>query len=504
MQRAAGVLPIRKRQRVTELLCTKNDETEFCEVVVYLVERRMGSNRRAFLMDLARKKGFRVDTDLSESVTHIVAESSSYAQVLEWIQKQGKTISPDCNLLDICWFTESMKARTPVEIEERHQLMVEMACTVKVSAPSQAQISQYACQRRTTLNNHNKVLTDACDIMAEYYEIKEIKGQYIGFMRASSVLKSLPHAITSIRNLEGIPWLGDHVKSFIEEIIEDGESSKVNQLLSDKKHATIKLFKSVFGVGPKTAEKWYWMGFRSLEEIKQDQTLIFTKMQKAGLLYYDDISRSVCKEEADAVQQILVDIVQNIYPKAAVTLTGGFRRGKKIGHDIDFLISNPDLGTEDDILQKVLSKLLAQKLLLYCDINESTFEPGKLPSRKVDALDHFLKSFIILKLNKVLVDYESCDGHQDVTGSDRKDWKAVRVDIVVPPFDRYPFALLGWTGSRQFERDLRRYATHEKNMMVDNHILYDKTKKTFLTATSEEEIFMHLGLDYIEPWERNA
>lgn len=29
-------------------------------------------------------------------------------------------------------------------------------------------------------------------------------------------------------------------------------------------------------------------------------------------------------------------------------------------------------------------------------------------------------------------------------------------------------------------------------------------QKIFLKAESEEEIFAHLGLDYIEPWERNA
>lgn len=29
-------------------------------------------------------------------------------------------------------------------------------------------------------------------------------------------------------------------------------------------------------------------------------------------------------------------------------------------------------------------------------------------------------------------------------------------------------------------------------------------QRVFLKAESEEEIFAHLGLDYIDPWERNA
>lgn len=44
------------------------------------------------------------------------------------------------------------------------------------------------------------------------------------------------------------------------------------------------LFTSVFGVGLKTSEKWFRMGFRSLSKIKSDETLKFTRMQKAGKL----------------------------------------------------------------------------------------------------------------------------------------------------------------------------------------------------------------------------
>lgn len=29
-----------------------------------------------------------------------------------------------------------------------------------------------------------------------------------------------------------------------------------------------------------------------------------------------------------------------------------------------------------------------------------------------------------------------------------KDWKAIRVDLVITPFEQYVYALLGWTGSR--------------------------------------------------------
>lgn len=83
-----------------------------------------------------------------------------------------------------------------------------------------------------------------------------------------------------------------------------------------------------------------------------------------------------------------------------------------------------------------------QGLLLYCDLVESTLEKSKLPSRNVDALDHFQKCFLILKLHHQRVDSGMSSQQEG------KTWKAIRVDLVMCPYELRAFALLGWTGSR--------------------------------------------------------
>ncbi|XP_057197319.1 DNA nucleotidylexotransferase-like isoform X2 [Triplophysa rosa] len=114
-------------------------------------------------------------------------------------------------------------------------------------------------------------------------------------------------------------------------------------------------------------------------------------------------------------------------------------------------------------------------------------------------MDHFHKCFLIVKLKRD----EVCE--QRETDEDRRrDWRAIRVDLVAPPIERYAYALLGWTGSTLFDRDLRRFARLERGKLLDNHVLYDKATKTFLSAETEEDIFSHLGLEFIEPSERNA
>ncbi|XP_071668129.1 DNA nucleotidylexotransferase isoform X3 [Patagioenas fasciata] len=371
--------------------------------------------------------------------------------------------------------------------------------------------------------------------MAENYEFKENEIFSLEFLRAGSVLKFLPFPVTRMKDIQGLPCMGDRVRDVIEEILEEGESSRAKEVLNDERYKSFKTeedwryffvrqivdleswshffivtgnlkhqFTSVFGVGVKTSEKWYRMGLRTLEEVKADKTVKLSKMQKAGFLYYEDLVSCVSKAEADAVSMIVKNTVYTFLPDALVTITGGFRRGKKIGHDIDFLITSPGPREDDELLHKIVDLWKKQGLLLYCDIVESTFTKEQLPSRQVDAMDNFQKCFAILKLCQPRVDNSSDNTSKNLDMAKDKDWKAIRVDLVITPFEQYAYALLGWTGSRQFGRDLRRYATHERKMILDNHALYDRTKKTFLKAASEEEIFAHLGLDYVEPWERNA
>ncbi|XP_049646361.1 DNA nucleotidylexotransferase [Suncus etruscus] len=500
--------PRKKRPREMEpSMVSPSYDIKFQDLILFILEKKMGTTRRAFLMELARRKGFWVENELSESVTHLVAENNSGSDILEWLHFQNIKVSSQLELLDVSWLIDCMRAGKPVEMTEKHRLTVirdhsddPNAGSQKTISPAENYISQYACQRRTTLNNCNRIFTDAFDILAENFEFRENETSCLAFMRASSVLKSLPFTILSMKDTKGIPCLGDKAKSIIEDIIEDGESSEVKAVLNDERYQCFKLFTSVFGVGLKTSEKWFQMGFRTLSKIKSDKTLNFTNMQKAGFRYYEDLVSCVTREEAEAVSLMVKETVQTFLPDAFITITGGFRRGKKIGHDVDFLITSPGSTEQDEqqLLQNVINTWERKKLLLYYDLVESTFEKLKLPSRKVDALDHFQKCFLILKLH-----------HQRVAGTkanqqEGKAWKAVRVDLIVCPYERRAFALLGWTGSRQFERDLRRYATHERKMILDNHALYDKTKRIFLKAETEEEIFAHLGLDYIDPWERNA
>ncbi|XP_076613428.1 DNA-directed DNA/RNA polymerase mu isoform X2 [Chaetodon auriga] len=498
---------------------------QFPQVVLFLLERKMGASRRAFLSQLGRGKGFQVEDSFSQSVSHVISENNRGDEVRAWLDSQVRGQTP-VHLLDVSWYTESMRAGRPVEILDRHKLQqADEAEVVVFSVPG------YACQRRTTLDNHNSVLTDALSLLAENAELSEDDGRGVAFRRAAAVLKALPGAVTDMTQLRGLPCLGGHSLRVIKEILENGASSEVESTKQSERYKALKVLTGIFGVGAKTADRWIKEGICDLHQL-QDSGQTLNRTQRAGLDHYDDLSRPVTKAEADAIGEVVEGAVASVLPGARVTLIGGFRRGKLTGHDVDFLITHPEEGREVGLMPKVVSWLESRGFLLYQKTTRNSYLESKTgPGRPSSNMDRFERCLSIFKLTEeerggnTETLTESClqslstpdpnpqphaqthrggpeAGQTNPAG--RRPWRAVRVDLVVSPISQFAFALLGWTGSKLFERELRRWAAHEKTMSLSSHALYDNKQERYLRATSEEEIFAHLGLEYIHPSERNA
>ncbi|KAJ8400081.1 hypothetical protein AAFF_G00401200 [Aldrovandia affinis] len=489
--------------------------TKFPDVVIFLLERRMGASRKSFLTGLGRRKGFRVEECYSQCVTHVVSENNSGDEVRDWLEAQtpagGRTgVSP--YQLDISWYTESMGMGRPVDIQDRHQLQVRAEPRPIAMVTT---LNGYACQRRTPLQHHNAVLTDALLVLAEKAEFSENEGRSVA-LRAASVLKALPHTVINMENLQGLPCLGEHSQRVIKEILEDGKSREVEAALHSEQYQAMKALTGIFGVGVKTADRWFREGLRHPSDVASSGHRL-NHTQQAGIQHYDDLNMPVTKAEADAIGQIVKEAVQAVLPGAEIILTGGFRRGKPTGHDVDFLITHPEEGKEEGLMPKVVSWLEARGLLLYQKTNRNSYlEATEGSARPPNNMDRFERSFSIFRLDMPGAGperhpqaalLEQAQDDSSVGGrrvGESWDWKAVRVDLVVTPFSQFAFALLGWTGSQLFERELRRWAGQEKHMSLSSHALYDSKQKRYLRASCEEEIFAHLGLEFIPPCERNA
>ena len=69
-------------------------------------------------------------------------------------------------------------------------------------------------------------------------------------------------------------------------------------------------------------------------------------------------------------------------------------------------------------------------------------------------------------------------------------WIARRIDLIISPIDQFPYAILGWTGSRHFIRSIRLYSEKEMQMKLSSHGLYDhKQVSTYEITKSTHSIF---------------
>ncbi|XP_034520694.1 DNA-directed DNA/RNA polymerase mu isoform X4 [Ailuropoda melanoleuca] len=465
------MLPKRRRARVgSPGGPASSTQPRFPGVAIYLAEPRMGRSRRAFLTRLAVSKGFRVLDAYSSEVTHVVMEQTSAEEASCWQERRTVAASlRGCThpeLLDISWFTESMAAGQPVPVERRHRL--EVAVPGK-GLPSPVRMPPYACQRPTPLTQHNTSLSEALEVLAEAAAFKGSEGRFLSFRRAAAVLKALPSRVTALSQLQGLPHFGEHSCRVVQELLEHGVCEEVERVRLSERYQTMKLFTGIFGVGIKTADRWYQDGLRTLDSL-QGQPQRLTQQQRAGLQHYRDLSAPVQRPEAETLQQVVAATAACVLPGATVTLAGGFRRGKLQGHDVDLLISHPQEGREARLLPSVMRHLEKQGLVLYHQHHLGCPEDATHRTRQSHTMDAFERSFCIFRLPQP--PGAAVGGAQSPGPTGR----ALRVDLVVVPISQLPFALLGWTGS----------------------------KKMRFHVASEEDIFRHLGLEYLPPEQRNA
>ncbi|XP_019482160.1 PREDICTED: DNA-directed DNA/RNA polymerase mu isoform X3 [Hipposideros armiger] len=279
----------------------------------------------------------------------------------------------------------------------------------------------------------------------------------------------------------------------LEELLEHGVCDEVERVRLSERYQSMKLFTGIFGVGVRTADQWYRKGLRTLDDVRE-QVHGLTQQQKAGLRHYGDLSSPVQWPEVEALQLVVEAAVGQALPGATVTLAGGFRRGRSQGHDVDFLITHPQEGQEAGLLPRVVLHLKKQGLVLYQQYRHRCRDPAP-QTWQSHTPDTFESSFCIFRLPRP---------PGAAVGGPWPAWKAVRVDLVVVPIGQFPFALLGWTGSKHFERELRRFSRTEKGLWLNSRGLYDPEQKAFVHVAAEEDIFRHLGLAYLPPEQRNA
>ncbi|KAE8687997.1 hypothetical protein F3Y22_tig00111005pilonHSYRG00120 [Hibiscus syriacus] len=158
----------------------------------------------------------------------------------------------------------------------------------------------------------NKDITDIFGKLVNIYRALGDDRRSFSYYKAISVVEKLPFKIESADQVKGLPGIGKSMQDHIQEIVTTGKLSKLEHFETDEKVRTISLFGEVWGVGPATALKLYEKGHRTLNDLKNEDSL--TNAQVIGLKYFDDIKTRIPRHEAQHMESLLQKVADGIVP----------------------------------------------------------------------------------------------------------------------------------------------------------------------------------------------
>lgn len=210
---------------------------------------------------------------------------------------------------------------------------------------------------------------------------------------------------------------------------------------------------------------------------------------KVALALREELDTPIPRDEVEQMHQVVMAELDKIHPGCYSTIVGGYRRGKPESNDVDIVISHSDLRSGTNPVKGLRTKLMQHlhKLgLVTLVMHLSGFHAhNALRTAHWDSLEKALTVFILPP--------------EDALKRIHR-----RLDLIFAAPESYWTAVIGWSGSRMFERDLRLWAKTEKGMKFDSSGLTRRHDSRLFIPRSEEEVFDILGLDWIDPTMRNA
>jgi DNA polymerase/3'-5' exonuclease PolX len=333
------------------------------------------------------------------------------------------------------------------------------------------------------LEPHNKRLIDSLKILADYERINNEPFKVKAYEKVIDSIELCDKNIETLEDIKLLKGVGKKIEDKLIEFINTGNITEVDNALNDPKYILGNKLKNIYGVGPAKITE-LMTKVNDIEELREHPELLNDK-QKIGLKYYDDMCIRIPIVEGRKHYKFVKKILDSLYKGAGAgagaspefEFVGSFRRKNKDMGDIDILIKNrPGLVLKDIIKVFEESSYVIERLAL--------------------GINKFMG---LCKLSPEL--------------------PARRIDILVADPSYYYFALLYFTGSYNFNIQMRKIAL-KRGLSLSEYGFKEanggkaanggkeaKAGKVGIIDTediihSEEDIFKYLEMDYVEPHKR--
>eukprot|EP00040_Diaphanoeca_grandis_P035557 m.223967 g.223967 ORF g.223967 m.223967 type:complete len:571 (-) comp33417_c1_seq3:52-1764(-) len=347
-------------------------------------------------------------------------------------------------------------------------------------------------QRDLLVPEENQIVIDALETLRNSYDSR----MGVDFFRlkmtsrALSVIKGLRRGIStySHKELKTMHGLGDKTIAKIFEISNTGTLER-NEIHMSNPTAKLKLeLELVWGVGVSTAERFINEGLTSIEELREPERFAsLTTMQKIGVELHDDFRKRIPRAEVELLGDVVKAAANAIAPgQITVHVVGSYRRGSPTSGDIDCMFSHVNDEHLHRDWRRTIDSLLKSGFI--------THDAGRLNSFVEEAKDPDEKFMGACKLQLPGYDYHR------------------RIDIFAVRQEHMACSLLQYTGDDYLNRSMRCLA-RKKNMSLSLYELSENVVRDakgervhdgdIVPLKTEREVFEYLGLDYLEPEERN-
>ncbi len=418
--------------------------------------------------------------------TNRCIKSKTVKKIDEKIEKkcpEGKVLNPKTNR---CIADKTIKKKVVVKkkMEESEKLPSpkkeeSVKSLPKLSLP-QPQIHEIhvvneenkQANTQATKQDRRQELIDALEKLRK----KEIADKQVwkarAYLTVIKQLKSMTEPIYEYEDLKNITGIGKSIEGKIKDFFTTGKIKQLENYNASGKIKFMDDLMKIHGIGAvKAKELVEKHNINSIDDLKQHPELL-NDVQKKGLMYWEDFEKRIPRKEMEKHEEQIISIVKSIDPKLKATITGSYRRNAPDSGDIDVLITHPD-DPED---YEPLFKQIVEK-----------FRSGKDAYIKDILAFGGKKSMAVCRLPK------------------HKLFR--RFDLLYTRKHEYPFALLYFTGSGDFNVKMRNLALSLGYTLSEYGIKYAKGPKKgeFVDHEfeTEEDIFDFLGLKYIKPELRN-
>lgn len=278
---------------------------------------------------------------------------------------------------------------------------------------------------------------------------------------------------SDLNELIKIKGIGKGTIDRIKEILKFGKLSEIKITKNNKIYLNmIKELEEIYGIGRITAYKLFKeYKIKSIDDLKSkinSGKIDVSDNIKIGLKYLNKLDTQIPRIEIDQFKEYILNILLKIDLKLFGTICGSYRRLKETSGDVDLIIVHTDY------------KKLNQKIETnYIDIFVNFLIKEKIIIESLTKTDVKTKYMGIFKWKKS---------------------KPRRIDIRFIPYESYYSAILYFTGSKDFNKNMRLIA-NTQNYTLNEYGLYDINNK-IIKVNSEKEIFDILGMEYVAPNKR--